>query len=362
MRSIYAAQNRVEYIIDFLRERVDNETILYAKSRTRYKKLLEGLHEATELLCHVLGEDLLAYEPGPEEPEFSDPYVDPDLLNTVHDMQVALKKFEVFSAFPYMDKPDYKSKLNRTETLKELTTQGFKANHETVTHSYVSEPLKPPKQPPKPPKPSAKSSNEKMTKDRRIEILRKVESSIKEAKQECDAIADGTSDYIKKSDKLKNAHREKIHHPEYYKNLGDMLYNWYQIRVKNLDVNNTECRYNVKYLPVYASDIIMAYGEAVTQGSGSEARFRSTFNKWLREVESGNNKYMVPYDIFKIQKNREEHITPDGYRFLCTVFEGISYDIEDVWRRKEIEAHGFYEIMHLYCKDKSLDKSTNHVA
>ena len=352
MRTIYAAQNRVEYIIDFLRERVDNETTLYEKSKVRYKKLLEGLHEATELLCHVLGEDLLAYEPGPDEPEFSDPYVDPDLLNTVHDMQVALKKFEVFASFPYMDKPDYMSKLNRQETVTELTTQGFKANHETVTHSYVSEPIEPSNKSP--------VEKEKMKKDRRIEILKKVETSIKDAKQECDAIADGTSKLIQKSNKLKNSDPDKIHHPEYYKNLGDMLYNWYQIRVKNLDVNNTECRYNVKYLPVYASDIIMAYGEAVSEGSGSEVRFRSTFNKWLKGVESGQNKYMVPYDVFKLQKNRDEHVTPDGYRFLSTVFEGISLDIENVWRRREIEAQSFYEVMSLYSKDKSLSESTNH--
>ena len=76
MRTIYAAQNRIEYIIDFLRERTEAGTILYEKSKIRYKKLLEGLHEATELLCHVLGEDLLAYEPGPDDDEFSDPYVD----------------------------------------------------------------------------------------------------------------------------------------------------------------------------------------------------------------------------------------------------------------------------------------------
>lgn len=352
MRTIYAAQNRIEYIIDFLRERTEAGTILYEKSKIRYKKLLEGLHEATELLCHVLGEDLLAYEPGPDDNEFSDPYVDPDLLNTVHDMQVALKKFEVFASFPYMDRPDYKSKLNREETVTELTTQGLKANHEVVTHCYVEKPIKP----------SEKSPIEKMKKDKRIEILKNVENSIKDGKQECDSIADGTSKLIQKSDKLKNTDPDKIHHPEYYKYLGDMLYNWYQIRVKNLNVNNTECRYNVKYLPVYASDIVMAYAKAINEGSGSEVAFRSNFEKWLNSVKSGDNKYMVPYDVFKLQKNRDEYITPDGYRFLSTVFFGLSEDISSVWRVREIQNQKFYDVMTLYKNDKSLETSTNHIA
>lgn len=353
MRTIYAAQNRIEYIIDFLRERADNETALYEKSKVRYKKLLEGLHEATELLCHVLGEDLIAYEPKPDDDEYTDPYVDPDLLNTVHDMQVALKKFEVLTASPYMDRPDYMTKLNRDETVTEITSQGAKANQEAVTHSYVGK---------KRSHPSDKSPNDKMKKDRRIEILKNVENSIKDAKQECDSIADGTSKLIQKSDKLSNTDPEKIHHPEYYKNLGDMLYNWYHIRVKNLDSNKTECRYNVKYLPVYASDIVMAYAKAINDGSGAEVRFRSSFDKWLRSVESGDNKYMVPYDVFKLQKNRDNYITPDGYRFMSTVFYGLSSDIENVWRRKEIENQSLYEVMSMYKKDTSLETSTNHIA
>ena len=133
-----------------------------------------------------------------------------------------------------------------------------------------------------------------------------------------------------------------------------MLYNWYNIRVKDLDVGKTECRYNVKYLPVYATDIIFAYAEALTKGAISELAFRSAFDKWLSSVKSGNNKYMVPYNVYKIKEDRYSHITPDGHRFLETVFEGLSCDIASIWDTSDIQSEQFYELSHIIKHDPSL--------
>ena len=364
MRTVYAAQNRINYIVDFLQERIDNEQVMYEKSRTRYQDLLDGLNKATSLLCKILEIDCIEQKE-PDTVENTHSYVpgtvtDPKLLEIVNNMKDALHRFEVFTSSSHLDvitregvssqsdvQPDSSASLDETgkkssngsneEVSRQFPSQKAESReHKETTPNSINHnnqlPIK---------------SDPPLTYDQKLKVIQIMEDCIDRIEEGTKEFENGTHSLLRVSSRCPEGYRgyNKINRPELAIKLGKMMTTWYDVRVRSLQPGSSQCRYNAKYLPVFLQDIVMTYGEAIEKGK--EQTFENKFYEWIDDVKKGN-KYMVPFSVYRIQKDRWSHVNKEGYRYLDRIWPCIEDAFDDIWGENAFKEQEFTTACKMY--------------
>ena len=282
MRTIYAAQNRMDYILEFLQERKACDGVLYAKSRQRYEKLLADCRNAVKLICDIIEEDFIAENEPESDFDFSNtPDVNPELLSIVAEMKSALNKFQKFTS------------LIDSTTEKQETSSDDSDNSNAYPESEVESPnneLKIGESPHKTraenPHIKPKSEDKQLTTQERRNVLVSIDKHIREAVEDIDVF---------KPTCLEEEQRECIY----------LIRDWYKARFT--DSKNSEFRYNVLSIYTWINDIIITYG--YHKERGDKDSFVRKFYEWIERVSSGEIKYAVPYDVKITGDDRNSRIT-----------------------------------------------------
>lgn len=233
MKTVHAAENRLNYVIDFLKEKSNDDSRLYKKSRERYEHMLSQCKEAVCLLSSILEEDALLED----EIELGASPTNNEVKTMAADLRKELERFENFTGC----------------VSTEYDNDSFE--QENITSD------------------EGDSEKEVSFKDKRNVMIE-------------------YSNVLKiVSDESNNV---------YEKDCANLIYDWFKVRF-----DRQLCpafRYDIKNIPRWISNIVVAYGSSIDKGNNVE--FISNFRKWLNQLKSKEalHNYVVPYDVYQIDR------------------------------------------------------------
>lgn len=116
---------------------------------------------------------------------------------------------------------------------------------------------------------------------------------------------------------------------------SNLLWRWFSVRFLE---GPKDFRYNMKHIPKWIRDIVIMYGYHVYHGTIES--FKNQFYNWMAQIPEGN-KYVVPFEIYKMDKNSDaskmtltavvlwDVLLDNGMRDLCRDPDSGLYPTED---------------------------------
>lgn len=101
-----------------------------------------------------------------------------------------------------------------------------------------------------------------------------------------------------------------------------LLSNWFDCRFLQTPKDGKGFNYNIRRLPFWITDIVIAYGKHVQ--SQTRIQFIQDFNNWCESLvtDTHPNKYAVPYDIYQIDTN----LMPSDMTLAAIVIWDVLFD------------------------------------
>lgn len=103
---------------------------------------------------------------------------------------------------------------------------------------------------------------------------------------------------------------------------ANLLWTWFNSRFFRCCGESVQFHYNIRRIPIWISDIVIAYGKHVDQNTNIQ--FCQEFYSWCESLSTcgSNNKFAVPYEIYQIDTNA----TPPDMSLTAVVIWDILFD------------------------------------
>ena len=131
---------------------------------------------------------------------------------------------------------------------------------------------------------------------------------------------------------------------------AQLLDHWITCRFSGL---NSNFKYQIKYLPIWATFVVIAYGKY--HAAGSSIGFVQEFNAWCDDLDKDlSNCWALPYNVFNMTKTIDpNNFTVDAMVIYDILVNGCLYQLIDGKTKVPMDSSYIAKLLKDHCPDKA---------